>query len=80
MTLRSCGSDATPSRPWKGEMHRPGDMVVKLDWYDRPIGMGILLEADFEGSSLRILYPTGPLWEYAHDIFALDNSRIRWRR
>jgi hypothetical protein len=55
-------------------------MVVKLDWYDRPIGMGILLEADFEGSSLRILYPTGPLWEYAHDIFALDNSRIRWRR
>jgi hypothetical protein len=60
--------------------HRIGDMVVKLDWYDRPIGMGILLEEDMEGVSLRILYPTGPLWEYSHDIFALDNSRIRWRK
>ena len=61
-------------------MHRPGDMVVKLDWYDRPIGMGLLLETDFEGSSLRILYPTGPSWEYSHDIFAVDDGRIRWRR
>jgi hypothetical protein len=60
----------------KGEL---GDLLVKLDWHDRPIGLGLLVGREHGGASLRLLYPTGPAWEYSHDMFSLDDARIKWR-
>ncbi len=60
--------------------HRLGDLVVKLDWYNRPLAVGILIGMDFEGSSLRILFPNGAFWEYSHDIFPLHDNQIRWMK
>lgn len=60
--------------------HMIGSMLVKLDWSNRPLNVGLLLSIDHGGASLRVLYPSGPAWEYCHDMFALDDERIRWPR
>jgi len=60
-----------------------GDLVVKLNWHNKPMEMGIVTgeNADlFERGRLQVLFPRGPAEEYPHDIFPLDDNKIQWNK
>lgn len=46
----------------------PGDHVVKLDWYNKPIAIGVVTQVDGENVSARVLSSRGHTWEYTHDL------------
>ena len=42
--------------------------MVKLDWYNKPICIGVVTEVDGESVSARVLSSWGHTWEYTHDL------------
>ena len=46
----------------------PGDHVVKLDWNNRPLLLGIVTETRPESANAKVLSPGRHEWEYTHDL------------
>lgn len=65
-----------------GTALRPGDLVVKIDWENRHLDSGVVLERDDTQlrGALLILFPSGPRWEYDHDLIPASAACSTSRR
>jgi hypothetical protein len=52
----------------------PGSLVVKIDWNNRPLDHGIVIQQDTTRplTDTEVLFPSGPRWEGAHDLCHAD--------
>ena len=48
----------------------PGSHVVKIDWHNKPLDAGIVIQQDPHHPIVDtpVLFPSGPRWEAAHDL------------
>jgi len=48
----------------------PGSHIIKIDWYNRPLDMGIVIQQDTTHPihDVEVLFPDGPRWESAVDL------------
>ncbi len=52
----------------------PGSQVVKIDWHNKPLDTGIVIQlvTTHPIADVEVLFPTGPRWESAIDLIHLD--------
>lgn len=56
----------------------PGSQVVKIDWHNKPLDMGIVIQlvTTHPIADVEVLFPTGPRWESAIDLIGADELPI----
>jgi hypothetical protein len=52
----------------------PGDLVVKVDWLNKHLDHGIVIQRESLDwvIDVEVVFPSGPRWESATDLIHLD--------
>lgn len=61
----------------KIKYYPPGSYVAMIDWNNRPLDLGIVVQQDTDHMLIdtQVLFPSGLRWVGAHDLIPIDSLR-----